>query len=218
MLLKNNRRKIYDISSREAHSRNHLKTLRNYKPEERHWRLKSYKKFMFVRNPVSRIISVYRNKFEDLGMYRSAPVEIVKYGKHIVKSYRPYANLRETLSGENVTWAEWINYLTNKDEEAGFSDHWMQMNKICSPCSVAYDYIGKLETVKEDANFILKVLNLTEIVGHFPGPENSHPTNTSLGEARSYFDDISSRKRHTLWEMYKLDFQMFGYKKPNFFE
>ncbi|XP_022102794.1 carbohydrate sulfotransferase 11-like isoform X1 [Acanthaster planci] len=217
MFLKNNQLNIDDISSREAHSQNGLKTLRNFSPKERAWRLRTYKKFMFVRNPVSRIVSVYRNKFENLEVYRDAPLYgIRRYGKYIVKKYRRNATLSEVQTGENVTWSEWIAYLTNQAEESNFGDHWMQMSKICSPCDVSYDFIGKLETFSDDADYIMNVLNLTDVIVNFPGRENSHPTNSSIDVAKSYFEQVSKRKRRALWNIYKLDFQMLGYEKPDF--
>uniref|UniRef100_A0A452H385 Carbohydrate sulfotransferase n=1 Tax=Gopherus agassizii TaxID=38772 RepID=A0A452H385_9SAUR len=52
-----------EIPANEAHISSNLKTLNQYSIPEINHRLKSYMKFLFVREPFERLVSAYRNKF-----------------------------------------------------------------------------------------------------------------------------------------------------------
>ena len=64
--------------------------LSEYSPEEINLKLKTYFKFMFVRNPTERALSVYRNKFNEIETFYKL------YGKKINSLYH------KNSSNENV--------------------------------------------------------------------------------------------------------------------
>ncbi|KAK4325582.1 hypothetical protein Pmani_003844 [Petrolisthes manimaculis] len=42
--------------------------------------------------------------------------------------------------------------------------HWRSMAEICSPCSLSYQYILKLETFSEDLAYLAMKLNITRVI------------------------------------------------------
>ncbi|XP_071505943.1 carbohydrate sulfotransferase 11-like [Diadema antillarum] len=214
MVLARKRDVTDEITSREAHARNGLTRLGRLSKEAREYRLKNYRKVMFVRDPLSRVASAYKNKYADLGVYRTAPRVFHYFGKRIIRKYRDNPSSLALATGENVTWVEFVKYLTDKSERPHFDRHWKEMYKLCSPCQIQYDFIGKLENVAEEAEFVLRNFNFTRDV-KFPGRENSHPTNITSGTAK-YFEDFSTETLNALWEIYHMDYRLFGYDKPQY--
>ncbi|XP_072028846.1 carbohydrate sulfotransferase 11-like [Amphiura filiformis] len=213
MILEDHSRTIDDIDSREAHARNKLKVLRYYPGKQLENRLKNYRKFMFVRHPLSRIVSAYKNKYADLSVFRVAPRELRQYALRIMKKYRKKPTKRELTTGENITWSEWLQYIADPTEQKKFDRHWKEMYKLCSPCAVDYDYIGKLENIKEEADFIMDKLDISHVV-RYPDKANSHPTNTSMGGIEEKFKEATKYQLRRISEIYALDFRLFGYTNP----
>lgn len=215
MILENNLLKIDDIDSREAHARNNLTMLEDIPEEDRHWYIENYKKFMFVRHPLSRIVSAYKNKFKDLSVFRVAPIIIRRYGMRIMKKYRKDATPAELRTGENITWNEWLDYIADPTSVGRFDRHWKEMYKLCSPCAVNYDYIGKLENVNDEADHIMTKLGVSHIA-MYPGKANSHPTNTTLDKTIATFKSTASDYHlKRISDVFGLDFCLFGYDKPD---
>ena len=86
-------------------------------------------------------------------------------------------------------------------------EHWRPQYALSLPCVVPYTFIGKMETMAADIKYVLRNLykvnasDFTSIIDH-------HPTTTNTSE---YFSQIPERHLATLKEIYKLDFQLFGY-------
>ncbi|XP_071804741.1 carbohydrate sulfotransferase 11-like [Asterias amurensis] len=213
MVLDGKKQSTKQITSDEAHFKNGMKRLSGLSKAEQQHRLKTYTKFMYTRQPFLRILSAYRNKFADIKVYRNEPY-FQGIAKRIMKRYRQDATARELKTGENMTWYEWTSYLTNPTEKANFDDHWQEIYKMCSPCKVNYDYLGRLETIGDDAKYMLTALNLQDKVS-YPAKANSHPTNSSK-TYETFFNQITKATIGKLWEVYKLDFELFGYPKPDF--
>uniref|UniRef100_A0A0E9VEE5 Carbohydrate sulfotransferase n=1 Tax=Anguilla anguilla TaxID=7936 RepID=A0A0E9VEE5_ANGAN len=36
--------------------------------------------------------------------------------------------------------------------------HWETVNRLCFPCFITYDFIGKFETLEQDANYFLSLV------------------------------------------------------------
>ena len=75
-------------------------------------------------------------------------------------------------------------------------------------CHLKYDIIGKMDTFQKDSDFILTKIgmNLT----------NQEPLHVSSGEssedtAIKYFAKLSHKMIQKLYELYKIDFEMFDY-------
>ena len=65
--------------------------LSDFSPKEIEMRLRTYFKFMFVRNPVERALSVYRNKFNEIESFYKV------YGKKIMSMYHKDSPVVNTM-------------------------------------------------------------------------------------------------------------------------
>ncbi|XP_071957779.1 carbohydrate sulfotransferase 11-like [Antedon mediterranea] len=211
MKLGGNEKPIDDISSHEAHFRNGMKRLVSYSVEAQNEKLKSYKKFMFARNPFTRILSAYKNKYQDPKMY-AKETYFHRFAKRIMKKYRQNPSVHDLMTGEGITWQEFAQYLTDPSEYSSFDDHWEETYRICSPCKISYNFLGKLETINEDAKYILRSLNVSDTVT-YPPRANSHPTN-STKEFDKYYGSLETSVLKRLWTIYRIDFELFGYEMP----
>ena len=172
------------------------KRLSNYTEEERSKRLKTYFKFVFVREPLQRLLSAYNNKFIQIPSYTSA------LRKKIIQALRPQDF---KPSGKNfVKFKEFIQYFSSNMSR---NQHWRQYEKLCHPCVINYDFIGHLETLKEDAALLLKLAGIDDGVNFPPIHKSTGPS-----EVWEYYSQVPPRYIRQLGEQYRNDFEMFGYE------
>ena len=79
-------------------------------------------------------------------------------------------------------------------------------------CSVEWDYIGKTETFLEDHDYMFAKLNLLDIVG-LPR-KSDKTTNSGGGKFYQYYEGLGDERILALYELYKPDFELFGYEIP----
>ena len=170
--------------------------LYQYTEEERTQRLQTYFKFVFVREPLNRLLSAYKNKFID-DRRISKPAR-----EKIIKTYRPQDF--EPNGDNNVTFTEFIRYFSNNIPR---NQHWRQYEELCHPCVINYDFIGHLETLKDDAPLLLKMAGIDDRVTFPPIHES-----TGSSEVLEYFSQVPPRYITRLGELYRSDFDMFGYE------
>ncbi|XP_005006263.1 carbohydrate sulfotransferase 14 [Cavia porcellus] len=178
--------------------------LADLRPEEIRYRLQHYFKFLFVRDPLERLLSAYRNKFGEIREYQQ------RYGAEIVRRYRPGAG--PTPAGDDVTFAEFLRYLVEEDPER-MNEHWMPVYHLCQPCAVHYNFVGTYERLEADANQVLEWVGAPPHV-RFPArqawyrpvsPESLHYHLCSVPQA--LLQDVLPK--------YILDFSLFAYPLPN---
>ncbi|XP_053413409.1 carbohydrate sulfotransferase 12 [Nycticebus coucang] len=208
-----------DIPREHVHnSSTHLtfnKFWRRYGKFSRHLmkiKLKKYTKFLFVRDPFVRLISAFRSKFEleNEEFYRKFAVPMLRlYANHTSLP----ASVSEAFSaGLRVSFANFIQYLLDPHTErlAPFNEHWRQVYRLCHPCQIDYDFVGKLETLDEDASQLLRLLRVDRRL-HFPP---SYRNRTASSWEEDWFSKIPLAWRQQLYKLYEADFVLFGYPKP----
>jgi len=177
-----------------------------------HHKLKNYTKFLFVRDPFVRLISAFRNKFAlpDEYFYRQYASTMLQRYANI--SSPPDSAQEAFAAGIRVSFAHFIQYLLDPQTEKvkPFNEHWQQMNRLCHPCQIDYDFVGKLETLDEDTEHLLRILGLDNQI-HFPP---GYPNRTTVNWERDWFANISVADRRKLYNLYEADFRLFGYDKP----
>uniref|UniRef100_G3PMS0 Carbohydrate sulfotransferase n=1 Tax=Gasterosteus aculeatus aculeatus TaxID=481459 RepID=G3PMS0_GASAC len=197
-----------DVSVKMDH-RSDLLFLHSLKPEEIRHRLQHYFKFMFVREPMERLLSAYRNKFGEIESYQR------KYGVEIARRYRkPPAKdaAAAATRGDDVTFAEFVRYLLDEDAER-MNEHWMPMYNLCQPCAVRYDFIGSYERLEADAELVLRRVGAPPAV-RFPERQAWYKPVTA--ETLHYFlCGLPQRLLRELLPKYILDFSLFAYALPN---
>ena len=91
--------------------------------------------------------------------------------------------------------------------------HWEPYTARCGYCSIQYSVIAQLETFQDDLHYIGRLAGVTfsQIVTH-------HSSGNTTSLAREYFRQMD---RHTVWKLYQLyqiDFELFGYSPDLYLE
>uniref|UniRef100_A0A147AZT0 Carbohydrate sulfotransferase n=1 Tax=Fundulus heteroclitus TaxID=8078 RepID=A0A147AZT0_FUNHE len=175
-------------------------------------KLKKYTKFLFVRDPFVRLISAYRNKFEmrNEDFYRRfAQVMLRRYANQPT----PPASVDEAFAlGVQPSFSHFTQYLLDPQTErdAPFNEHWRQVYRLCHPCQIQYDFVGHLETAEEDAEHLLRLLRVDNVVD-FPSSQRNL---TESSWETDWFGAVAVEARRQLYKLYEPDFRLFGYDRP----
>ncbi|XP_051940683.1 carbohydrate sulfotransferase 12-like isoform X2 [Hippocampus zosterae] len=135
---------------------------------------------------------------------------------------RRYGNLSGSLpetaaeafaAGIKPTFQQFVSYLLDAEteKESIFNEHWRQVYRLCHPCQVKYDFIGRLETLETDAEHLLKLLQVDHLLRFPSGARNR----TAASWERDWFAQIPVSMRTELYKLYQPDFELFGYPKPD---
>ena len=176
--------------------------------------LESYFKFTFVREPFERILSAYKDKFVYLRKYDRPILEF--HGKEILKNFRPNASQRALKELNDITFREFIEYLVTKGSKRSTSVmdwHWDNYVNICGMCSIEYDFIGHYETMEQDlADFITAAGLSAEDARRFA--DYKHTQSKTSSSLLKYYSQIPLEWIDILGQIYKANFEMFGYNFP----
>jgi len=198
--------KVYKMNHQSG-----FKKLSDYNVDEINFRISNYYKFMFVRNPTRRIISAYRNKFNEIEAFYKT------YGKKINEIFHPkrlHQNYEGKVIGDDIAFLDFIKYLNEGVELIDMNEHWMPMSLLCQPCVMGYNFIGSTENIDEDSETVLRSIKAPSQV-HFPKRQSYYkPTSKSL--ENFYLSLLPRNTLHEFVQRYSLDYNMFSYHKPYF--
>ncbi|MEE6500493.1 hypothetical protein FKM82_003804 [Ascaphus truei] len=199
-----------DIQHNTVHYGNYLKRLDSFDRKGIFYRLNTYTKMIFIREPFERLVSAFRDKFEHANNYYH-PV----FGKPIISRYRRNATKEALRTGSGVHFKEFVQYLLDVHRPVGMDIHWDHVSRLCSPCLIDYDYIGKFESMEEDANFLLHLISAPQNLT-FPRFKDRHSNEerTTNKITQQYFAQLSPSERQRTYDFYYMDYQMFNYTKP----
>lgn len=178
-----------------------FKFLNEFSVEERKKMLESYQKFYFVREPFERLLSAYRDKFvgKTTHLYETVAQKIIQKVRGVG---------RDNENGGRPTLAEFTTYLNQLPDPSSWDMHWRPAHQTCYPCAVDYNYVGYFDTIKEDADYILKKLQLDD---QFQFPAFRSHTSVLL---EKHYSQIPLHQIVKLADIYREDFEMFGFKYP----
>ncbi|MPC39865.1 Carbohydrate sulfotransferase 11 [Portunus trituberculatus] len=173
------------------------------------YKLRTYTKFLFVRHPMERLVSAFRNK---LASNSSSATDFRRrFGATILKVRRGVGAFRNiSKADKGLTFAEFVYYLIERSYTGGLqslNEHWAPYFDLCHPCTIRYDNIGKYETLEEDAEFILRKIGARPNL-HFPPIVNSRTASLVDDYLASLTPDMSRK----LYDLYEPDFTLFQYE------
>ena len=193
-----------DVTEHDGHNKENFKHLFNdYSDEEIKVRLQSYFNFLFVREPLERLLSAYNDKF----INKIWPPEMIEsYKTKILERYKQ-DEPSSSSSEHNLTFKKFIYYVS----DVGFDRdmHWRSYGPLCHPCDIEYDFIGHFEDMPEEAPYILRQTGMHRVVT-FP-PFLTHNTTSQLLES---YAPIPKEKIAQLGKAFEEDFEMFNYDFP----
>lgn len=167
-------------------------------------RYSNYTKFLVVRNPYDRVISLYNS--------------VKQYSHKIQPAAKDYLkaiyNAGPHLGG--LTFENFVHFLTDKSSPPNIynNPHWKSITDTCFPCHIKYNRVVKLETIQssQDTRFLRELDLLSpNKVPHLR--QNINKSNYNLGGSKSLqqFSSISSESVEKLKNRYRLDMEIFGY-------
>ncbi|KAH8249159.1 hypothetical protein KR032_006472 [Drosophila birchii] len=176
--------------------------------EQRQVLSEEYTRFILVRHPFERLLSAYRNKLE--GDSPSARYFQSRVGRQIVKELRPGASNDSLENGDDVSFGEFVKYLLTPElsraNQSDYNEHWEVISKLCNPCVMKYNVVGKYDTLLDDSALALYLAganNLTFPTGHKPS--------STRANLRTYFDPLPIGDIRKLYGIYEEDFRLFEY-------
>ena len=113
--------------------------------------------FVFVRDPISRIISSYYDK-----MYRDwnkPQFDLTWMRNEIIANYR---NVDPKSTGDAPTPSEFVRYILDSAKKYGphnLDNHIKPLWASCPFCAIDFDIIGRIESRVKEATLISKRLN-----------------------------------------------------------
>ena len=163
----------------------------------------NYITFIFVRHPLARLLSAYKDKFVTNHIPR-----YIQIGRRIIKATRPTATREELSAANDVTFLEFIKFVTGEPNSRRGNTHWSSLVVRNKVCDVKHDFIGKLETMTDDLNLLM-----TDVL-HVPNWKmgkayNSSTTNNDI--LKTYYSQIPEELMHKIYHYYEADFRLFGY-------
>lgn len=143
---KKEKRSIFDMRLGDTR----LSSLRKLTMNEKLSLIENGTSMVFIRDPYARLFSSYENK-----LYNANGMFWKTTGREIVKFVRNSIDGRYDKYGVDVTFPEFVSYiLYQHDTFQPINRHFKPMHEICDPCKHKYHYIGKLETFKDDVEYI----------------------------------------------------------------
>ncbi len=179
-----------------------------------HWNsLKQYRKAVFVREPLTRLLSAYLSKF--CNHNKTQRIWEHAIGRYIVWHYRnctpPTAPPNSTAAAPfmDITFTEFIRFIIeigNGMPLNGGTDHFLPQHWVALPCENQYDFIGHFENLSTEAPYLLKFLGVADQV-IFPPIRSSRAAWNLVDEYRK----VPLELVYKLGEYYYEDYQLFGY-------
>ena len=169
--------------------------------------LNNYRSFVFVRHPLDRVLSAYQDKFMRYSRFHGTYREY--YAPQILRRFRPGATEAEIQEGKGVTFKEFALYVIDQHRNGRHMNiHWRPFWDLCRPCQRHYDFIGKIETMDTDADYVFRTY-----LGQTNPPKFPRRNAKWSQNALRHFQQLDQNELDALIDVYKKDFEIFGYEK-----
>lgn len=195
----------------KSHKVGQFTALQKYPKQDIELRLNTYFKAVFVREPITRLLSAYLSKFH--GPPKLQRIWEKMYGRKIVKQYRSTEDDTNRQYPNdpwlNITFEEFARYITDNGDAIKLNqitDHFLPMYKVAFPCAIPYDFIGHFEELNTEASDMLQFLGIDHVV-EYPEVHESRSENCLSEELQQ----VPLRIIRQLREYYSLDYHLFGY-------
>lgn len=197
---------------------------------------RSMTRFMVVRHPFERLLSCYRDKFEQA----KKAFYYTRYGDKMVRNYRKFpAHITSSQLGmlqEQVRakvaagvpvhlpgnpfaeplgpmFSEFVQYVLHAKHD---DEHWRTYFEHCSPCHMSYQFVLRFEDINREGKEFIEYLNRTsQVEMRWENPTQGGSTNDVIC---SYYSELSKKTIQELVKKYEKDFTLFEYKPDKYLE
>lgn len=172
--------------------------------------------FTVVRHPFERLVSAYRDKFELSSKYAYVFSMYTPKIKAVARR-SPSTRRSPTLVNpgpSRPTFVEFVDYLL-VTPVSEYNDHWVPYWLHCHMCDIEYDVVGKIDTMEEDMEIITGVSGISATNISLPWANRK---NFGKDQTLHYFSKIGLDRLNLLYNIYKIDFEMFDYDVQPYFD
>ena len=181
-----------------------------YSPKRRKHFLTKFYKFMFVRHPLHRLVSAYRDKF----FFPAGDNKFIYnlFGKIIKQNYPENFNITIHHPSEDfVTFKQFVQYVADSAAKGNWlNDHFSPYYDLCRPCDIKYDFVGRMEMMQMDSQFIIRKFFQNTSIDTLPGMSATSKS-THGSEVRDLFQTLPRDLVTRLYFAFQPDFDMYGY-------
>ena len=104
--------------------------------------MSGYRRVLNTRNPFSRILAAYTDKF------KLHPNRKQQFGDYWKISQKAEKNNFVKVKGYAASFHAFLRYVTQEEGEKHLQGHWQSIAYRCQPCRISYEYIMDIETGK----------------------------------------------------------------------
>jgi len=184
----------------------------NMSPTERKKKLSGYFKFVMTRNPLERILSAYRNKFENhpisknvSGVFDEAKIEMIKVN-------RPEVYTKWEKSGRTLkvfpTFNEYIRYLGSHSYYK-LNPHFRPLQYICHPCVFHYDFYANLKLMPAEFDRLFEKFNIPQ--DSFKNQPSHHDTGSLMPK---YYAQLSESEKKMVYQFAHSEMEFYYHIYP----
>ncbi|XP_071502617.1 carbohydrate sulfotransferase 11-like [Diadema antillarum] len=112
-----------------------------------------------------------------------------------------------------LTFDQFLTFYTDSTMEK--NEHWQDMHELCFPCHIKYDFVGKYETLKPDADYFMRLIGAPSN-NEFPDPHKKPTYSSDRKTLQLKYSSVSDSQLQHLSQNPGLavDLMLFGYSIP----
>ena len=126
---------------------------------------------------------------------------------------------RSLATGDDVKFEEFVQYVLHeaRERQDRLDHHWRPQYNLCQPCHINYDFIGHYETLRQDAEHVLRQIsrhsNNADV--QFPATDLDSRNRNSQEFLQKFYGNVPTNSIRRLLQLYKRDYDIFGFKFPD---
>ena len=184
------------------------------KDEERLRKVKSYYKFMVVRNPLERLVSAFRDKIEKPLTSLYDPNLFEGYKRDILKKYRAeefHQWERDEYSEPiSVTFSEYIWWIVESNPQF-LNEHFSPVVNNALPCMMKYDFYANFKQFNSD---ILGLIWRQKLPLEYFYQKGTHTEGHTAKRLQHYYSQLDKELKLKLFEKTFQDLDFYYHLYP----
>ena len=191
-------------------------------------RIKTYYKFVMVRNPLERLLSAYRNKIEPLLVTNTSTVDLVNnihytegvaffenHKQYIFSQYRPLDMLRwKSSKGVNrlkLSFPDFVQWILDTKEPL-LNEHFASQITNSQPCLVKYHFYANFKNYSREVQLLIKKFNTSR--EFFTDHDTHSPSEHTRLFLVKYYSELSEELKYRLFQRMHVELEFYYHLYP----